>query len=152
MVIAGEKRKDVPVCEYESQRNANVLINKMKMKALQLQELGHEVCSPAMIKKKRKVDAVRHQQKRMVTDATIQHNLRTSSRLSAARADVHPLNGSIPSDDLHLGNGSSAASAHLQPRNGPSTDLQLGNGSSAASAHLQPRNDNTSRNEGMFLS
>lgn len=75
MVIAGAKRKDVPVCEYESQRNANVLVNKMKMKALQLQELGQEVSSPAMTKKKRKVDAVRHQQKRMVTDATIQHNL-----------------------------------------------------------------------------
>jgi hypothetical protein len=146
MVIAGEKRKDVTVCEYESQRNANVLVNKMKMKALQLQGLGQEVSSLAMTKKNRKVDAVRHQQKQMVTDATIQHNLRTSSRLSAARADVHPLNGSIPSGDLQPRNGSSAASAHLQPRNGRSGDLQLGNGSSAASAHLQPRN------EGMFLS
>jgi hypothetical protein len=149
MVIAGAKRKDVPVCEYESQRNANVLVNKMKMKALQLQELGQEVSSPAMTKKKIKVDAVRYQQKWMVTDATIQHNLRTSSRLSAAQVDVHPLNGSIPSGDLQPGNGSST---HLHPRNGPSGDLQLGNGSSAASAHLQPRNGNTSRNEGVFLS
>jgi hypothetical protein len=48
MVTAGEKRKDVPVCEYEAQRNANVLANNMKLKALQLQELGQEVSSSLM--------------------------------------------------------------------------------------------------------
>ncbi|WVZ93601.1 hypothetical protein U9M48_039569 [Paspalum notatum var. saurae] len=146
MVIAAEKGKDAPVCDYEAQRNANVLANKMKMKAMQLQELG-QVASPPRTKKKRRVDAMTHQEKRMVADATIQHNLRTSSRLSAARANVQPLNGGIPSGDLQQGNGSSAASAYLQPRNGPSGDLQRGNGSSVASAHLQPRNGNTSRNE-----
>ncbi|XP_025819044.1 uncharacterized protein LOC112895311 [Panicum hallii] len=101
----------------------------MKLKALQLQELGQEVSSSLMTGKKRKVEAVRHQEKRTTTNATIQHNLRTSSRLSAARANVQP------------GNGSGAPSAHLQARNGPSGDLQPENGSSGASAHLQPRNE-----------
>ncbi len=117
MVTPEEEREAIQICDYERARNANVMVTEQRLQALRLRELAQEVTSAQQPNKKRK---------KMGSDATMQHNLRSSSRLSVARVDKEPRNGIVA--DSQPGSASSARG-----------DLQRGNGSAAS-------------DEGMFVS
>jgi len=119
MVTPEEEREAIQICDYERARNANVMVTEQRLQALRLRELAQEVTSAQQTNKKRK---------KMGSDATMQHNLRSSSRLSAARVDKESGNGTAAHADSQPGSASSACG-----------DLQRGNGSAAS-------------DEGMFVS